>query len=144
MNMEKTWMALFVAIVMFTGFMSIHQDLNKRHGVTNEHTLSVQEEFDEMKNTVKSDSNETKGIYEKIKTISRPTEDIFATAAAGLTIAPQFMGLMLAPVQIVYDIIDSVQKSVPSIPSYFFEAIKILFTLGLAVGGIALLVRWKP
>jgi hypothetical protein len=88
---------MFFALVTMNG---AHFQINQGYGVTNENTVQVNESYERLGDNIKSDDASDKGLYEKLKTLSDPLEDVGATIGAGLFIVPQLIGVLTAPVEI--------------------------------------------
>jgi len=90
-------LVLFFAIVTMNG---AHVQINQGYGVTNDDTISVNGSYQKLGDNIKSDDADDKGLFEKLKTLSDPLEDVGATIGAGLFIVPQLIGVLTAPVEI--------------------------------------------
>lgn len=88
---------MFFGIVVMNG---AHLQINQGYGATNDQTIQVNESYQKLGDNIKSDDASDKGLYEKLKTLSDPLEDVGATIGAGLFIVPQLIGVLTAPVEI--------------------------------------------
>lgn len=149
----------YIGTVMFLGLMvgmfSVHADMNDRAGISNNKTADLQQEYDAMQESLYGEdkkpgveggcSNNTGdcGLYENVKTLSNPLEDVFSTAGAAFYIIPQLMSFLLAPVQILYQTVQSIMASFPMIPTWIETFITFIITAGISFAIIAAVLRWR-
>ncbi len=99
-KLRPIYQGLLVMFFVLVTMNGAHFQINQGYGVTNEDTVSVNESYEKLGDNIKSDDPEDKGLYEKLKTLSDPLEDVGATIGAGLFIVPQLIGVLTAPVEI--------------------------------------------
>lgn len=156
MRLEEIFLGLTMFLVMVAGSTQVHVDMNQANGVNNNQTTDLTREYDEMQATVYGDDLEPGshggcsknssqcGLYEQVKTLSHPTQDIFQTLSAGLFVIPSLMNFLIQPINMFYGAVDTLHAALPWIPTWAIGGIKLIFTIGLVFGLIAAVLRWKP
>jgi len=140
-KIRQAVVAMFIFMGAFTMLNYSHVDINERYNVTNNKTASVQEEYEELQGTVKSDDSDEKGLVEKIKTLSDPLEDPFATIGAGLFVVPQIISLLLAPLDIMEALLGDLGGILSFVPEPVRGFIYIVFVVIIVFGIIEAYLR---
>lgn len=143
-KLRPLYQALLVFGFIFTMYNAAHFDVNSSYGVQNNQTVSVQEEYNDLQENVKSDDSDNKGLLEKMKTLSNPAEDPFASIGAGLFILPQLVGVLTAPLSIASSIVMTIGGALAgiipsSVPAYVLAS--LTFAVVFALIEIALRLR---
>lgn len=156
MRLEEIFVGMTFFLVIVAGSTQVHVDMNQANHVQNNQTDDLTREYGEMQKAVYGEDKEPGseggcaknssqcGLYEQVKTLSHPTQDIFQTLSAGLFVIPSLMKFLIAPVNMFYGAVDTLHAALPWIPTWAIGGIKLIFTIGLVFGIIAAVLRWKP
>jgi hypothetical protein len=125
----------------FTMWTYIHADINQKYGVQNNHSVSAEDEYQDLQNTIKSDKANNTGLLEKTRTLSDPLSDPFATIGAGLFIVPQLLSLLTAPLDIMDAFLGDLGGTLAFIPPRVRGFLYLIFAAALIFGVIELLLR---
>lgn len=107
-DLRPTYQALIVFAFAFTMYNGVHYSINDTYGVTNNDTVSIQKEYGNLQENIRSGDKDDKGLLGKIKTLTDPLENPFATIGAGLYIVPQLLGVLTAPLDIAGSILGTI------------------------------------
>ena len=137
---------IFVGVLLFLGLFNggtlFLDSLYSNHGIKDNTTIEVSDEYDQMQREIAGKSNNN-SLYNKLRTLNTPEAGIADKIAGGLLLVPDFIGVLLSPIQVVEATLDGLSAEFSYLPGWLFALIRILFysTLLYAVFSLAVGIR---
>lgn len=140
-KLRPLYMSMIIFAFTLTMYNAAHFSVNSAYGAQNNETVSIKSEYHQLRNNIHSKDKQDKGLLEKVKTLSDPLENPFATIGAGLYILPQLLGVLTGPLQIGSAIIGSIFGAlsglIPSqVPTFLTISLALIVTFSLIEIGL--------
>lgn len=137
MRLSEIFFGSVVFFFIFTAGSTFTTSLFEDQQVQDNTSLAVENEYDDLQNTIKGSNN---SIQSKLSKLQEPESGVIDSAAAGLLLVPEFINVLTAPMSILSSALDGIALQFSFVPQSFVTFLKIMIVagIGFAVFSIAI------
>lgn len=135
MKIGKFLMTAFIFLGVTSMLFYTHTGANEKYSVSNDRVDPVNDEYNDLQNTIQSNNKSDPGIKERLETLTGTDAGIFAQIGAGIYVVPEIIGLLFKPITLLDAVISSFIGNIPWIPqivkTFVINGIRIVAIVGV-------------